>query len=339
MHNSTTKQELKPIWLRCIKELFEEAERNNQTEIEIRASELQNKAKIYNRFPSICNAMKSIIESNRDKKTSGVFNSSTYTIEYKLPRIKPIEIEVTTDINYLSNNSNKTQKITKQKLADNDLIKGENMKQDDIEEIVMNYYNKINQEHRFTSFDYCYNYFYTTSDLTKDMEKSCLHLGFYLASWGMLRNSSLLQKSSKYFQKVIEYISSLKNTDAWIIDVEKYNDENIQKQLLMIYSYIENILKGTVTLTTKVMLGVFGSIPAFDKYFKKTFNVSSFSGIIKIYNFYKENKLVIDNLSKKIFTTDFETGQKSKINYPKAKIIDMYGFNKGLMIEGRTEEG
>ena len=53
---------------------------------------------------------------------------------------------------------------------------------------------------RNTSFDYCYNYFKTTEDLTADLEKSCLVLGFYLASWGMLRGSSfLLQKSIKYF--------------------------------------------------------------------------------------------------------------------------------------------
>ena len=36
----------------------------------------------------------------------------------------------------------------------------------------------------------------------------------------------------------------------------------------------------------------------------------------------------IDNLSKNTFTTDFLSGEKTKINYPKAKIIDMYGFNK-----------
>lgn len=49
---------------------------------------------------------------------------------------------------------------------------------------------------RYTSFDYCYNYFLTTNDLEKDIERSCLTLGFYLASWGMFRGSSfLLQKS------------------------------------------------------------------------------------------------------------------------------------------------
>jgi len=206
------------------------------------------------------------------------------------------------------------------------------MKQDNIKEIVMNYYNQITPEHRYVSFDYCYNYFKTTEDLTEDMEKSCLHLGFYLASWGMLRNSHLLQKSSKYFIKVIEYISNLKNTDAWEIDIDKYNDKNIRRKLSEIYFNIKIILEGTDTLTTKIMLGVFGSIPAFDKYFKKAFCISSVDGIEEIYNFYIENKMIIDDLSDHISTIDFLTGQK-KINYPKAKIIDMYGFTKGLLIE------
>ena len=65
-------------------------------------------------------------------------------------------------------------------------------------------------DHRFKSFDYCYNYFVTNSDLTLDIEKSCLTLGFYLASWGMFRGSSfLLQKSAKHFQPTIEYIATL----------------------------------------------------------------------------------------------------------------------------------
>jgi hypothetical protein len=54
---------------------------------------------------------------------------------------------------------------------------------------------------RCASFDYCFNYFRSfyensiTSELaSKDnIQKSCLHLGFYLASWGMYRNSFLLR--------------------------------------------------------------------------------------------------------------------------------------------------
>ncbi|EKM28037.1 hypothetical protein VCHENC02_6024, partial [Vibrio harveyi] len=37
-----------------------------------------------------------------------------------------------------------------------------------------------------------------------DMEKSCLALGFYLASWGMFRGSSfMLEKSAKNFENLV----------------------------------------------------------------------------------------------------------------------------------------
>ncbi len=93
------------------------------------------------------------------------------------------------------------------------------MTRTDIEPIVKKFLSKLNPDDRYVSFDYCYNYFKTTKDLTKDVEKSCLVIGFYLASWGMFRGSSfLLQKSVKHFQPAIQYIATLEKS-VWNIDV------------------------------------------------------------------------------------------------------------------------
>ncbi|MBA2335656.1 MAG: hypothetical protein H0V90_12080 [Blastocatellia bacterium] len=95
--------------------------------------------------------------------------------------------------------------------------------------------SKANQ--RYASFDYCYNYFLTTEDLKKDIEKSCLTLGFYLASWGMFRGSSfLLQKSAKHLEPTIDYISSL-DRSVWKIDVDDYSEQNIDT-IIHIYNEI-----------------------------------------------------------------------------------------------------
>ena len=60
---------------------------------------------------------------------------------------------------------------------------------------------------RYASFDYCFNYFQAFREAgnvgaiaePENRELSCLHLGFYLASWGMLRGSAeLLQKSARH---------------------------------------------------------------------------------------------------------------------------------------------
>lgn len=216
---------------------------------------------------------------------------------------------------------------------------------------VLRFSSQADENHRFTSFDYCYNYFITTPDLLRDMEKSCLTLGFYLASWGMFRGSSfLLQKSAKYFEPTIDYIASL-DRSVWEIDVDSYTEANIDK-ILKIYGEIKGRLilnrNAELTLVTKVLLGIFGFVPAFDNYFSTTFR-RIFNGecgfrrmnkesLKLIGEFYVANREAIDDLSSKMCTTDFRTGQKSAINYPKAKIIDMYGFMASQPAKNSTKE-
>ena len=199
----------------------------------------------------------------------------------------------------------------------------------------------FNSNGRHASFDYCYNYFQQTIDLTEDVEKSCLVLGFYLASWGMYRGSSfILRKSIKHYEPTIQYISTL-DKSVWKIDVNNYDSEKI-KIILDIYKEIQSRLipgnNADLTLITKVLLGVFGFVPAFDNYFCNAFrNITKGAGIgcrfrslnkkslEVIKEFYLANKNAIANISKQTFTTNF-SGGKTEINYPKAKIIDMYGF-------------
>lgn len=158
----------------------------------------------------------------------------------------------------------------------------------------------------------------------------------------MYRGSSfLLQKSVKHFELVIQYISTLDKT-IWRIDVDNYDENNI-KTVLDIYKNTKNCIitmgNSDLTLITKILLGVFGFIPAFDTYFCNSFReicnkqcgfrVVNGKSLSFIKSFYDANAVDIDLLSSKTFTTDFKTGQKTTLNYPKAKIIDMYGFSSG----------
>jgi hypothetical protein len=147
------------------------------------------------------------------------------------------------------------------------------MKKTNIESTVQKFKSKSGPDDRYTSFDYCYNYFLTTKDITKDIEKSCLVLGFYLSSWGMYRGSSfLLQKSLKHFEPTIRYIATL-DASVWDIDVEKYDETTIQV-IIKIYKDIKELLihneNADLTLVTKLLLGVFGFVLAFDQYFCNT---------------------------------------------------------------------
>jgi hypothetical protein len=128
---------------------------------------------------------------------------------------------------------------------------------------------------RYASFDYCFNYFQSyreqdrAEELAENMQVSCLHLGFYLASWGMFRGRSvLLTRSVSQFEPVIKLIARTPRS-IWQIDANEYTAEACEV-LAKTASDIQQALAfpngkwPSPTLATKIMLGVFGNVPAFD---------------------------------------------------------------------------
>ena len=103
-----------------------------------------------------------------------------------------------------------------------------------IESNIKQYMDERNLYSRYTSYDYCFNYYqsFLNSERIKalgsekNLKLSCLHLGFYLASWGMYRGSGwLLQTSLKIFEPLIKNISNLEE-QYWKIDVDSYTKRN-----------------------------------------------------------------------------------------------------------------
>lgn len=170
-----------------------------------------------------------------------------------------------------------------------------------------------------------------------------MRLWSYLASWGMLRGSSvLLQCSPAVFKGLIGHFDSISKCTIWCIDVDSYNNSN--KQLIINeYNAISKILNSSihnvpsVTLVTKIMLGVFGCVPAFDTFFTKAFRTLygdfrtiSISELNYIEDFYVKHRIVIDKMQVPVI--DFE-GNPTKLFYKKAKLIDMFGFSVGQYIK------
>lgn len=191
---------------------------------------------------------------------------------------------------------------------------------------------------RITSFDYCYNHFQAFREnraalaSEAELERSCLHLGFYLASWGMLRGSSeLLQKSLRHYVPLIELIAETKE-DVWAVDIDQYTEDNIER-LISLERDIRRVISGTRaatdTLSTKIMLGVFGNVPAFDSFFRAGFHVSGFGpqALRDIGQFYCRHK---DAFKTPIFTMNFHKRKAPERRYPKAKIMDMVFFVEGI---------
>lgn len=195
---------------------------------------------------------------------------------------------------------------------------------------------------RYASFDYCFNYFQTfreSGTLAKvaddsNMQESCLQLGFYLASWGMLRGSSqLLKKSVKVYEPVIRAIASADDS-VWDIDAHEYTPSNIKK-IIGFEGTLQQALPASKssppspTLVTKIMLGVFGNVPAFGTFFKDGFGVSTFGpkSLSKVGQFYWDNESIVEKY--RINTLDFLSGSPTKRRYSRAKVIDMVFFIEG----------
>lgn len=215
---------------------------------------------------------------------------------------------------------------------------------------------------RYTSFDYCYNHFYKMKKIV-DLERSCAVLWSYLSSWGMLRGGAPLLNRNYYFLiPLVKYVVTCanKNEHYWEIDFPYEKNKDINS-LIDIYKNIEDILTKhphpcssggftpSKTLITKIMLGIFASVPAFDRYVSTFFNMFSKTqgkhlknrkvnkNSCKILNSIKEiNRFPdLDVLiqEKEIKTITFDCTNGKSLPYTKAKLIDMYCFKTGELID------
>lgn len=208
----------------------------------------------------------------------------------------------------------------------------------DIEANIKEYLAERQPTDRYTSFDYCFNHFQSHREQGSipalaegsGMQLSCLHLGFYLASWGMYRGSTTLHdRSLKHLAPVVAVIADTP-PDVWTTDANDYSD-GVSTKLLELAGRLRRAFPegASDTLVTKIMLGAFGCVPAFDQYVIKgsglrTFNRSSLQWLAR---FYEANRDMIDG--HRIPTLDFDTGRPTSRLYSRAKVIDMIFFVEG----------
>lgn len=227
---------------------------------------------------------------------------------------------------------------------------------DDIQKLVGQFEERRSANHRYASFDYCFNYFRNFNEQGRlselksedNMQMSCLQIGFFLASWGMFRGKSHLGQEANvsHFMELVEEVSSWHGAHElvriWKTDVDDYDKPETCDLLNKCYAKIQGKLVCTSSqesrvLVTKAMLGIFGCVPAFDKYFSGVFgNLSSKNGrafncdaLTNIVEFYKKHFEIINGLAEATKSFDFQTREKTGRCYTKAKIIDMIGFQKG----------
>ena len=204
---------------------------------------------------------------------------------------------------------------------------------------------------RYKSWEWCHEYFFENKDHNDENTKDimALHLAFYLASWGMYRGSSfLLQRDYKTHKQAIDIILEQKYNSLWNYNPKDYNAIKQASELIFgndgAYRKIKESYKdakASDTLVTKILMGTFGCIPAFDRFFKRGISVCFGNNE---YNGYKitqsiDNANTINGMSTfmalSYFVKDNEQDFKIKGHneYSPMKCLDMYLWETGYELD------
>ena len=134
---------------------------------------------------------------------------------------------------------------------------------------------------RYRSWEYCYSAFRSKKASRDALAKE---LALYLSSYGMLRNSFLLQRDYKAHLKAVNICMSGDYDELWNLE---QNEENKPKFIDLLFrkkgclvhrlkneAYVEKDPTGkerkhvpSDVLVSKILLGVYGCVPGFDSLF------------------------------------------------------------------------
>lgn len=188
---------------------------------------------------------------------------------------------------------------------------------------------KADCKSRYSSWDLCYEhfkkFFNKKNIIDSDIREAALHLGFYLGSFGMLRNQDLLN-------------SGIEKYDVLVGKLRNLYKENLEpnQQYAKQYAKIEESLadldigtKDKRTLITKIMLGVYANTPALDRFFKytaKQYCEINFDSKIIRENISENIDKILQNPTIKTFIEDKIDDESGLTEY---KILDAVFFQIG----------
>ncbi|NWN50293.1 hypothetical protein HT121_23150 [Pseudomonas sp. MAFF 301514] len=222
----------------------------------------------------------------------------------------------------------------------------------DVNRYAQIYYQNIqpspgNDYPRLKAWEFLYEYIWDESrprwaDLISEeqIDTTALHIGFYLANWGMFRGSSgLLQNSNLDLMKALAkclftgqgpelFELSLDNFAPGAPDLA-YNQALLDSVLTSMETLATNV-SWTDTLKTKILMGVWGECPALDRFYiaacrdlfpRRAFiTTASGKGLTALAG-------VVEQLN--LSPPPLKTG-RLKLPYPMARVMDMALFQYGL---------
>ena len=206
--------------------------------------------------------------------------------------------------------------------------------------------------HRYRSWDHCHIAFMNARKQEsegKEIDKDLLslHLSCYLSSWGMLRNSFLLDRNYRTHLGIVNIL--LDDADYELLwgfpsnqDDEALNTENLKKYWTVIKTARDTFTAAyavdsiTDTLVTKILLGTCGCIPATDRLYKKglgAFGGTQYFGLnayAKIVRYYWSSW---DEICGHLMGVSLVSKEDSSTPYPPMKLMDMCFWQIGSCIE------
>ncbi len=211
------------------------------------------------------------------------------------------------------------------------------------------YHARVGPDHRYRSWEHCYQYFRSAgaAGLRAEPEKAALHLAFYLASWGMYRGSSfLLQFAYTVHLAVVEVLRAERFERLWKADfgsaerdIELIGDQlalaGAIREAYQPFASSNGSRPASDTLVTKVMLGSFGCAPACDEYFKRGLREAGiqFSKVNRPF-FARMLEFSVSN-SQSLGALQARLLSSQGVSYPLMKLIDMHFWEWGRVARPR----
>ena len=218
------------------------------------------------------------------------------------------------------------------------------MSQATLNDTIRRYYREqcVPPNARGRSWDHCHRFFrkhVDRGDLLCVEDHAALHLGFYLASWGMHRGRFLREHAYTVHKPVIHVLASSRFSDLWQPDLgTRREDIELAGMIMDLVKTVEATYRELMVkkqqeemglVVTKVLLGTVGCLPARDTYFEKgfkhegnTYGSLNRSFVQRVLDFCAENRSTLKELQREIV----EAGGPQ---YPLMKLVDMYFWQIG----------
>lgn len=201
------------------------------------------------------------------------------------------------------------------------------------------------EDHRDRSWEYCFHHFHSCPprEIAANLDLAALHLGFYLASWGMYRGSGfLIDYAYTIHRGVIEALLDERFGVLWERDFgSEEDDSNFVPLVLDAARAVQEAYRPfavrsksravTDTLVTKVLLGTIGCLPACDRFFvsgftkmRNPFSAVNRQFVQRVLEFCREN-------SSALRAEQARLQRAGKARYPFMKLVDMYFWQIGYL--------